>query len=368
MEPTLEECTDAAIRLGVSEESAQTGTRLACSAGRQSTRFYHNVDHFNALAAGADTLVKKLTERTISQPLAEMLRDVYRLSARDHDVVYVKIDDGIAPDISKLLRPYITHENGSYYLCGAAEAKHLPQQQQKHLQYVLTAFGFEYGQKLEPFAGQNECLSALYSLEINHEASSKTKMMIAGMIHATIPFEAPDSVQAMVARLSTLQCLSEEELHGLGMAAADLANRDVANFAQSPEYFYANSLSLLREAGTNLKNPEQIAKAAQGMADFFEMLTTHAEAKPVFRNYRFEKEATEYACPSPNELEMLNGKALAQVSEGKKRMNAIHIAAARALRNNETELLGSAEGEDILRRAEHVRKREADREKNDRQR
>lgn len=342
--------TRSAIELGVSEADAARGTRLALEAGSQGTRHYHTNAHFAELEKGSVGIGGALTERGVSASAAQFIAALYSVAARDHDVVYPNADGKIMPEVERMIGKYIEPAEGGGYKV-RSDLSHLNAQEMENLRIATEVFGdkFQPGQKLNPFGGQNEFLSALHSMEANPGVTAKAKVALAGIIESTIPFGESNSVYKMTDRAARLGLMTPEETRALGWASADLANRDVANFnAGTPEkiaVFDENSVRLMRESGTDFTDPAVIARKAAGSAGFFEGLAGRMkEGKAaVFRSYE--------GYPPPNELQAMEARALERIERGAEKMRAVSAAAGDAMRRGET-LSDGPGGPEIIKRGE----------------
>jgi hypothetical protein len=181
--------TNAGIELGVSAADAQRASELACIAGDQPTRFYHNQQHFAFLAGGGNEIYDTLLSFGIASDTAKNVANAYRIAGRDNDVVYVNSDKHIMPEIQEFLTPFIEEKNGVYTIISDEKIAVLSPTQKENLAIALGMFGFKSGDTLNPFNGQNEFLSALYSLEVNKGINHGAKILIAGLIQSTPQFD-----------------------------------------------------------------------------------------------------------------------------------------------------------------------------------
>ncbi|MEG4470845.1 hypothetical protein QUB47_29105, partial [Microcoleus sp. AT9_B5] len=128
---------------------------------------------------------------------------------------------------------------------------------------VMLVFNFEPGQVLNPFAGQNEFLSAVVAAKALEPFLKREQLLqIAGCIEATIPFRAADSgvtvSQHLYDRLQATNSLfnlslTDGEMRETVKKAVRVSNRDVMSFAHhSSAHFLANTWNLLPETNHNL--------------------------------------------------------------------------------------------------------------------
>jgi len=226
------------------------------------SRTFHGVQHVFAISEGADPIQK--------------------VSAFFHDVIYYSIDGGLSPAQEKVLHGLVKEgEDKTVSLCEAEfdEATRL----------VIDMFGFSLGQTLNPFSGLNEFLSAALAIRCLKDTLSLSSLAkIAACIEATIPFRAPDEDGRTCSDLLFDRFKNVNEKMKLGMGegeiiestqrAADLANRDVANFS-TPEraVFLSNTWNLLPESNISLRHTRcfrigDFTLALKKMSNFFSFL------------------------------------------------------------------------------------------------
>jgi hypothetical protein len=181
------------------------------------------------------------------------------LAALFHDLVYYHVDHGFIDQIAGAVEPSIEERNGALWLRpGTLTAD-------RQLGLCMGVFGFHSGQKLEPFGGMNEFLSALV---MNRSLAGVVKdedlILSTGCIEATIPFRTPDAdgvtpALQLAVRLEQAAAdmgleLSEERIHQGVQWAVTFANRDVANFAEKEvTRFLDNTWKLLPETNPSLR-------------------------------------------------------------------------------------------------------------------
>ncbi|MCA8920550.1 MAG: hypothetical protein KDD82_02005 [Planctomycetes bacterium] len=202
-------------------------------------RQYHTVDHVFDISEGAS-------------PLAT-------LSILFHDTVYYQADGGLLPQLETRVGDAVIEEDGAVKLAP------LDPEGDPLRSMVAGLFGFESGVTLSPYAGLNEFLSALLAArEIGDHLPRSTVAQVAACIEATIPFR-PVGADG-VGPLQRLHCrlAGVNTAYGLGLddaameqcvvQAADVANRDVGNFASTdPTVFLDNTWKLLPETNNALR-------------------------------------------------------------------------------------------------------------------
>ena len=241
------------------------------------SRTFHGVSHCYDISHGADPIQK--------------------VSAFFHDVIYYSIDGGLSPAQEKVLHGLVEEnpDDKAVSVCeGAFDEPTL---------LVMDIFGFKPGQTLNPFSGLNEFLSAALAVRCLKDTLSLTHLAkIAACIEATIPFRAPDEdgktctdhlfERLKEANVTYKMGMSQKELVEATQRAADLANRDVANFAVCDRAaFLSNTWNLLPESNISLRHTQSFrigdfTLALKKMSGFFtflkpENIYTSFENKPT---------------------------------------------------------------------------------------
>jgi hypothetical protein len=218
------------------------------------------------------------------------------LAALFHDLVYVQVDWSINFNLSYYISPFIKEINGRLTIRSQSD---LPVD--TTFAIVSSIFGFVAGQQLNPYAGQNEFLSALVAAKVLEPfVLPPLLIQIVACIEATIPFRPPceKGLTASEQLLRRLQLTSEKynilltnaELLETIKRGVRVANRDVCSFAHpSAARFLANTWNLLPETNHNLS-----ASGAYTVADYRlaiqKMESFMASLKPevVFRSFQGE--------------------------------------------------------------------------------
>ncbi|NJL68026.1 MAG: hypothetical protein HC786_04175 [Richelia sp. CSU_2_1] len=201
-------------------------------------RFFHTPDHIFEVGGNEDAI--------------EILAALF------HDIVYVQVDRSINFNVSYYIAPYTKEVNKQLQIRDASE---LPVD--STFEMVITVFGFVPGEVLNPFAGQNEFLSALVATKaLEHFIKREDLLQIAACIEATIPFRAAEwgvtASQRLYDRLQAINTLfdlslTDEQMQETVKKSVRIANRDVISFAnQSSANFLANTWNLLPETNHNL--------------------------------------------------------------------------------------------------------------------
>lgn len=226
------------------------------------------------------------------------------LAALFHDVVYVQVDRSINFNLSYYIAPFSKEADGHLQI---RERFELPRE--PCFEITASVFGFVPGQELNPFAGQNEFLSALVAIKaLEPFLHPKHLLQIVACIEATIPFRRPTedgstASDLLYARLKTtnhqlVQPLNDAELVETVKKSVRVANRDVISFAHpSAGHFLDNTWNLLPETNHNLiasssYTVRQYRIALQKMEGFMNIL----DPDVVFRQFREEPEDRTYQC------------------------------------------------------------------------
>lgn len=244
-------------------------------------RNYHNLEHVLSLSNDADA--------------------VQTLAALFHDIIYYQVDSGFAPDIYRVIAPYIEEKADQIFI----QEKIDPADQIAHM--TLAIYDYQEGQKLSPFEGLNEFLSALLMNKLlENSMKAKDLMRITVCIEATIPFRKPDEQgrsqpEILFTRLETVNRLfncemSTEEMHAAIEKSVLFANLDVGNFADADvRVFLDSTWKLLPETNYSLRTKkiysiQEYRIAIQKTEGF--MRTVNPET--VFRIYRDEPSIAAY--------------------------------------------------------------------------
>ena len=233
--------------------------------------------------------------------LVETANPYTTLAALFHDLVYYHVDHGFIPQIAEAVDSSIEIRDGALYVRPGADAG------DRQLALSLAVFGFQGGQKLEPFAGMNEFLSALV---MNRKLAAAVKeedlILATACIEATIPFRMPGADGVTPAEHLELRLESANRAMGLGLSrerirqgirwAVSFANRDVANFGEKEvTRFLDNTWKLLPESNPSLRTQgvysiRSYRVALQGMEGFLRTL----DPRTIFARYRDTPPAEEY--------------------------------------------------------------------------
>jgi hypothetical protein len=153
----------------------------------------------------------------------------------------------------------------------------------------LEAFNFSPGQKLAPYGGLNEFLSALVmNKELEGIVPEKHLLLMTVCVEATIPFQGKNAsgqshFDILEQRLRAINLnhgfsLTDEEIQEAIELAVTFSNKDVENFAEKdPRRFLNNTWKLLPETNIALRSRHiysirEYRQALQKMAVFFNEL------------------------------------------------------------------------------------------------
>lgn len=224
------------------------------------------------------------------------------LAALFHDLVYVQVDCSINFNLSYYITPFIKQEREKLRIRATDQ---LPADIK--FEMVGCVFGFVPGQVLDPFAGENEFLSALVATKILEPFLSFAQLVeIAACIEATIPFREK-SLEGLTASDRLYQRLlftnrqfnlglSDEAIEQMVKRTQRVGNRDVSGFAHpSSAYFLANTWNLLPETNHNFISRSYTVReyrmALQKMENFMNFLKPEA----IFHQFRGEPDDLTYS-------------------------------------------------------------------------
>ncbi|MHC4830170.1 MAG: hypothetical protein ACYTFT_07420, partial [Planctomycetota bacterium] len=269
-------------------------------------RQYHTVEH-----------VFDIGENTSAQA---------QLAILFHDTVYVQADGGLVGPLALRLGDAVTQG------LEGVEVAEFDKDKDPTLAMVVTVFGLQAGQTLSPFTGLNEFLSALLAArELSSHLEPARVAEITACIEATIPFRGENEDGTGPLELLYEQLTATNDVFELGMTeaeieqavrrAADVANRDVANFGiNDPHAFLDNTWKLLPETNDALRG-EPLYTVSDYRIALGKMFGFLGFLKPdiVFRGFR--------GTPSAAELEGLTARAARNIDVGLRYLRAKLLAA-----------------------------------------
>ena len=297
-----------------------------------SSRDFHGVDHIFEVSGGGgseeETEQKDSGEEVDAPAVRAQSQAVQTISAYFHDTIYYTVDGGLSDEQARLLEGVLMedHADGSVHLSSNAYKSDNPAD--VPMAMLLDIFGFRPDQKLNPFGGLNEFLSAALAVRCLQDVLPLEQLFrIAACIEATIPFRKPDEEgsaapmvlfnRLMAARNNNrdrLGALSRSDLVVAVQQAQLLANRDVSNFAGDVNAFLSNTWTLMPESNQQIRqNTYRISSFAHSlvkMAGFFENLD------PTVIYHSFE------GVPNDAEMTSLVERSRANLAVAKTYMNA----------------------------------------------
>jgi hypothetical protein len=212
--------------------------------------------------------------------------DIQKLCAYFHDCIYYTIDGGLSRGQKEMLGDIIVEKGGDVYLAESPFGE--------VVEMVSDLFGFVKGEKLNPFKGLNEYLSAALAARcyIESSLSLRTLAEIIVCIEATIPFRGDDPAVELHNRLKAVNIryeldMDESEMIGSIQRAVDFANTDVLNFSMKDKaVFLSNTWNLLPESNISMRHTgvfkiSDYQIALNKMAGFFAML----DAETIFNRF-----------------------------------------------------------------------------------
>ena len=267
-------------------------------------RYFHSLQHSFEVAQGGDA--------------------IETLAALFHDLVYVQIDDGLNPNLSDTLNPFVQQARGRLQLRQSGE---IPKDQGFEL--VITIFDVQPGQHLA--IEQNEFLSALVAVQWLKPILGWAELaQIVACIEATIPFRPPSPAGRSASDQLYYKLSLANHRFDLGLTgdvivqaiqrAVRLINRDVENFA-SPQaaIFLSYTWRLLPEANPCLRGRpiytiRQYRHALEKTASFMNFL----DPSLIFQQFRGE--------PSPQHYQALLQTAHKNIAVARLYMNVKLLA------------------------------------------
>ena len=186
--------------------------------------------------------------------VCETLNPLQTLAGFFHDLVYVQIDEGFPDRTDDLLRKFVeVNEGGEVFIKPAIYGV------DRSFDLCLDVFGYQPEQKLDPFFGLNEFLSAVVAVkEFEDHLSPKDLLAVAACIEGTIHFrglnsEGRDPFDQLEYRLKAASQkhgvdLTDSEVQEIVTLAVVMANKDVEGFAETdPGAFLSDTWILLPE-------------------------------------------------------------------------------------------------------------------------
>jgi hypothetical protein len=249
-------------------------------------RSFHTLDHVFNVSKGGDPI--------------EVIAALF------HDVIYMQVDQAINLNAARFIHPYVEDRDKKLFVSTDTSPDQDP-----IFKMVLDLFGFHPGDELNPFAGQNEFISALLACKLLHDiVPLEVLAKITACIEATVPFRPVEANQVTCSdilhdRLAKLNqdlklSLSEQDVVDSVKRSVRLSNRDVENFSsQHPAQFLDETWNLLPETNHDLLRAnsytvKQYRVSLQKMEGFLGFLSPNL----VFKQYQDE--------PSDQQFKLMN--------------------------------------------------------------
>ena len=290
-----------------------------------SSRDFHGVDHIFEVSGGGggeEETEQKDSGVEVDATVRAQRQAVQTISAYFHDTIYYTVDGGLSDEQARLLEGVLMedHADGSVYLSSNAYKSDNPAD--VPMAMLLDIFGFRPDQKLNPFGGLNEFLSAALAVRCLQDVLPLEQLFrIAACIEATIPFRKPAAPMVLFNRLMAARNNNRYRLGALTMSdlvvavqqAQLLANRDVSNFAGDVNAFLSNTWTLMPESNQQIRqNTYRISSFAHSlvkMAGFFENL----DPTVIYRSFE--------GVPSDAKMKSLVERSRANLAVAKTYMN-----------------------------------------------
>ncbi len=226
--------------------------------------------------------------------LKDLKNPLQKLSILFHDVVYFQVDGGYPVNLQDFLEDYATIKGDEIFIIRNHLTEH-----DTVFRLVLDIFGFSLGQKLSPFQGLNEFLSAVTAAKLLEPfLSPKQLATIISCIEATIPFRPLSDFWSYEQNEKKLERLNKKyqleykgkEIENTTKLSVEVANADVLNFSDTNVgRFLDNTWLLIFESNniqTNLDGYSySIIKYRQGIMrteNFIRLLNPDN----IFREYK----------------------------------------------------------------------------------
>jgi hypothetical protein len=223
------------LGVSISPEYVQALAETVHQAMTANTRYYHNLNHIFPLVA---------TDEPVTI-----------LAALYHDIVYYQVDQGLTPEIERLVRPYVQIRQG-----GTVRIEARIRDSDELASMAIEIFDLRPGQELPAPGTLNEFLSALVMLkQLGGHVPTRELIQITLMIEATIPFRGRDTrgrthfevLAERLRRTSSRWCnppLGEAEVELAIKSAVLFSNKDIESFAEpDTSRFLDNTWKLLPE-------------------------------------------------------------------------------------------------------------------------
>ncbi len=275
--------------------------------GDMETRCFHDNQHFLRIMQAWDHAYNAEPDdqtpdfKGVMGQFPKELQDSVKASmiraAARHDMIYHHMDGKFPPGMDDMLAPYVEERDvdgkpalfikdvlPDDAIAGAA----------------LTLFGFKPGDKLDPYNGQNEFLTAIIA---GHEALAdgvpkKNALAEMAIIEGTVPWGKADRFDVLAGRLQEAAkalgvSFSEAETDAYMYGAVEVANVDVGAFRSCAKEFLKGTWKLMKEGEAAAGDPElakpgHLYDQAKKQYGFMSFLCGQSESgeKQVFHGYK----------------------------------------------------------------------------------
>lgn len=286
-------------------------------------------EHLSLLIYGAMVDSRKRIFHTpvhINKVCKDLKSPLQLLAGLFHDIIYYQIDGGFPSQLRKLIANYTEIKEQDVFIKRDVPKDIL-------FELCLDVFHFERGQKLLIFSGLNEFLSALAAVKtLEKYLTVKDLLCIIACIEATIPFrmeneEGLTNLEQLEVSLKAIRdkhqiYIKEEEIVQFVKLAAELANYDVENFADTDVgRFLDNTWRLLPETNDALWTSDVYSLSSYRKALMkMEMFLSYLNPDSVFHQYK--------GVPTPEAFEQIRRQAHQNLAIAREYMGAKLISIA----------------------------------------
>ncbi|TAG04529.1 MAG: hypothetical protein EAZ44_04780 [Cytophagia bacterium] len=190
--------------------------------------------------------------------MKDLQNPLQKLAVLFHDVVYFQVDNGYPENLKDLLEDFaeINEENEVFIIKSHFTEYDIT------FRLVLDIFGLRLGEKLSPFQGLNEFLSAVTAVKLLEPfLSNKNLTSIATCIEATIPFRHETKIWSFQKIEDKLNQLNEKykldykpkEIEKTVKMAVEVGNADVLNFSDKNTGRFLDNTWLLIFESNNIQ-------------------------------------------------------------------------------------------------------------------
>jgi hypothetical protein len=237
----------------------------------------------------------------VAEPFTEPLQV---LACLFHDMVYYQVDNGFSVQIRAIVENYVQFTDNRLVIQPLATA--LP----AWWNITLDLFGFEIGDAPGVYGGINEFLSGVVAMHfLAPYLTPKQLIKVASCIEGTIPFRGYDLEGNSHFELTEIRLkeiaqkynveLTNKDIEEILLKAVEVANQDVANFANADTADFLDSTwMLIYESNLHLNNTDNIVYSVAGYREGL-MKTEHflknLKTAYIFHQYKNVPKQIEYA-------------------------------------------------------------------------